>query len=170
MTDEDSDAPAADTGDPAADTDAPAEDATRATDGAGSPLDVATLGVLGRRAEGHPLVESWSFEPDELSPRHLELRLDADQFPPLVDAVRLDVRWYEGDDYAVHYVESRADGRWQCRWDRHRKPDAPSRHFHPPPDASDEVEKSPLDAEHHLGVLFEVLAWVQTRVGAVHGE
>lgn len=160
--DQDSGDPAEDAGDPPA--------ARRVADGAGSPLDVATLGVLARRATGHPLVDAWSLAPDELSPRYLELRLDADQFPPSVGAVRLDVQWFEDGDYAIHYVESRADERLQCRWDRHRKPGAPNRHFHPPPDASDEVEASPLDAEHHLGVLFEVLEWVETRLATVHGE
>jgi hypothetical protein len=40
------------------------------------PLDVATLEVLARRGDAHPLVDEWAFRPDELSPRRLELQLD----------------------------------------------------------------------------------------------
>lgn len=128
------------------------------------PLDVASLQVLARRASDHPLVDDWAFQPDERSPRRLEVRIDAAQFPASVDGVRLDVRWFEGGDYCVHYRE-RGDGEdWECRWDRHPKPDGPRTHFHPPPDAAPVVEESNLDDVHHLGVLFSVLDWVTERV------
>lgn len=139
-------------------------------DSPGGPLDVPTLTVLGRRAASHGLVETWSLQPDDISPRHLEIRLDPKRYPPGVDATRLDVGWYEGDEYTVHCVESRGEGRWQCRWDRHHKPDAPRTHFHPPPDAGSEIEPSPLDETHYLGVLFAVLDWVADRVATLHDE
>lgn len=134
------------------------------------PLDVATLEVLARRAADHPLVEDWAFEPGSLSPRYLEVALDAEQYPAPVEAAHLDVRWFEGGDYTFHYVESRAETDWQCRWDRHPKPDEPRAHYHPPPDASVDVESSDLDATHHLGVLFAVLDRIQTRVARLHGD
>lgn len=127
-------------------------------------LDVATLGVLGRRANSHRLVEKWAFRPDSMSPRRLEVRLDADQYPTPVVEARLDVRWFEGGDYTCHYLESRDAGVWQCRWDRHPKPDEPRAHFHPPPDADADVEESSIDETHHLGVLFAVLDWIEERV------
>lgn len=137
-------------------------------DSPAGPLDVATLEVLGRRAVTHPLVTEWTWQPDAVSPRSLELHFDADQYPPSVQRGRLDVRWFEGDDYTFHYVESHADSGWQCRWDRHPKPDAPTPHFHPPPDASADVEPSPIDATHHLGVLFAVLDRIQDRIETLH--
>lgn len=139
-------------------------------DSPGGPLDVGTLEVMGRRAVSHGLVDEWSLRPDRLSPRRLELRLDADQYPAAVDGVRFDVCWYEGGEYTVHYVESRADDRWQCRWDRHPKPDAPRAHFHPPPDASADVEPSSLADAHHLDVLFAALDWATDRVRTLHEE
>jgi hypothetical protein len=139
-----------------------------ADDSPGGPLDVPTLGVMARRAASHPLVTSWTFRPDGVSPRRLELRFDDDQFPTAVDTVRLDVRWYEGGDYTFHYVESRGDDRWQCRWDRHPKPGAPAAHFHPPPDASSTVEPSDLDDSHHLAALFDVLDWATGRLSTLH--
>lgn len=140
------------------------------TDGdPGGPLDVPTLEVLGRRAVIRPLVTEWSFRPDALSPRRLELQLDAEQYPEIVADARLDVRWFEGGEYTVHYLEERNEGAWQCRWDRHPKPDGPMAHFHPPPDASGDVEESDL-GDHHLGVLFSTLDWIEARVESLHED
>lgn len=137
-------------------------------DYSGGPLDVATLEVLAQRAGTHPLVDGWAFQPDAVSPRRLELRLDDDQYPSSIDAVRLDVRWFEGGDYTVHYLETRGDEIWQCRWDRHLKPGEPNAHFHPPPDAGTTVEPSSLQTTHHLGVMFGVLDWVTERIVQLH--
>jgi hypothetical protein len=138
-------------------------------DSSSGPLDLATLEVLARRGNTHPLVEGWEFQPDSMSPRRLELRLDDDQYPPSVEAARIDVRWFEGGDYAVHYVETRDSNTWQCRWDRHPKPEEQEAHVHPPPDASPDVEPSGLGATHHLGVLFAVLDWIEERLERIHG-
>lgn len=145
-----------------------AGDGSSRSESATGPLDVSTLEVIGQRAASHPLVSSRTFQPDRISPRYLEVELDESQYPPPVTDVRLDVRWFVGGDYTVHYVEAGADGRWQCRWDRHPKPDAPREHFHPPPDASASVGPSPLDADHHLEVLFAVQERVETRVRERH--
>ncbi|MFC4248005.1 hypothetical protein ACFOZ7_13815 [Natribaculum luteum] len=132
------------------------------------PLDVPTLEVLARRATTHPLVSDWDFRPDTISPRVLELRVDREQYPVDVSGVRVDVRWFVGGDYTVHYLEYREDETWQCQWGRHPKPDAPREHFHPPPDAASPAEPSPLESNHHLGVLFDVLEWVEKRVQQLH--
>lgn len=137
-------------------------------DSTGGPLDVATLTVIGRRSRDHPLVDSWSFHPDRLSPRRLELTLDDAQYPESVVQARLDCCWYEGGQYTFHYLEERAPGTWQCRWDRHPKPGGPRTHFHPPPDASVPVEPSGLDDSHHLDVLFDVLERIEVRLGDLH--
>lgn len=130
-------------------------------------LDVATLSLLARRAETHPLVARWAFDPDSMSPRLLEIHLDAGQYPRSITAVRLDVRWFEGGDYTFHYLESHERDDWQCRWDRHPKPEAPRAHFHPPPDAA-RVEEAEIDETHHLGVFFAVLEWVESRLESLH--
>lgn len=136
----------------------------------GGPLDVATLAVMGRRAVAHSLVERWRFRPDAISPRVLELRLATDRYPDPVTAARLDVRWFEDGADTVHYLETRGDEVWQCRWDRHPKPEAPAAHFHPPPDAATDADPSPFDASHHLGLLFAVLDWVSDRIEALHAR
>lgn len=129
-------------------------------------LDMTTLRTLGRRAATHPLVAAWSFEPTSTSPRYLEVELDADAYPVSVDAVRLEIHWFDTDDYYVHYIETRDTEYYQCRWDRHPKTDAPRCHFHPPPDAGTAVE-SPLET-HALEVLFTILDWVSERVETLH--
>ena len=88
----------------------------------GGPLDVPTLEVIAQRAGTHPLVDGWAFQPDAMSPRRLELSLDEDQYSSSVEEVRLDIRWFEGGNYTVQYLETRDDDVWQCRWDRHPKP------------------------------------------------
>lgn len=132
------------------------------------PIDVATLELLAQRADSHPLVEDWALQPDALSPRQLEVRLDPRQYPDDVTAARLDVRWFEGGDYTFHYLESHDETVWQWRWDRHPKPDEPRTHVHPPPDAAADVEKSGIEETHHLGVLFAVLEFVESRVATLH--
>ena len=129
-------------------------------------LDVPTLRTIGRRAETHPLIESWQFDPSSAAPRMVQLRIDAESYPIAVDSARLDVRWFTTDDYSFHYVESPGDDQYHCRWDRHPKSDAPRTHFHPPPDAG-AAEESPLDA-HFLDVLFTVLDWTSERVERLH--
>ena len=136
----------------------------------GGPLDVPTLEVLARRAVTHSLVDGWAFQPDSMSPRRLELYLDGNQYPSAITEARLDVRWFEGGDYTVQYLEIRDADVWQCRWDRHPKPGAPKAHFHPPPDAASDVEPSTLQATHYLGVLFGVLDWITERIEQLHDD
>jgi len=132
------------------------------------PLDIPTLEVLAQRATVHPLVSRWKFRPDGISPRVLALHLDGTQYPPTVSEVRVDIRWFVGGDYTVHYLEIREEKTWQCRWDRHPKPEAPREHYHPPPNASANVEQSSLESGHHLDVLFAVLEWIEDRVKTLH--
>lgn len=134
----------------------------------GGPLDIATLELCADRATTHPLVEGWAFHPDSMTPRRLELTLDARQYPQAVEAVRLDVRWFTDGTYTVQYLETRGDDVWQCRWDRHPKPNAPMAHFHPPPDAGSAIESSEFETTHPLSVLFGVLDWIAERVARLH--
>ena len=134
--------------------------------GTGGRLDRTTMRTLGRRALTHPLVNQWTFEPDSLSPRSLRISLDTDAYPAAVEAARIDIHWFVTDEYYIHYLETRDDSQFQCRWDRHPKTNAPETHFHPPPNAGDPEPASPGD--HHLAVLFTVLDWISDRVETVH--
>lgn len=131
-------------------------------------LDPTTLRTIGSQAGSHPFVDSWQFQPNSASPRHLEIQLDTSAYPADVDAARLEIHWFVTDDYYLHYIETRGDNYYQCRWDRHPKTGAPRTHFHPPPDAGT-AEDSPLNP-HHLDVLFTVLDWISERVQRLHSQ
>ncbi|WP_276259440.1 hypothetical protein [Haloglomus litoreum] len=137
-------------------------------DGPDGPLDVPTLRTLGQRSASHPLVDGWRLEP-AVSPRKLVVDLDPGSYPAGVSAARIDARWFDSGDYSVHYVETRADTEWQCRWDRHAKPSAPRAHVHPPPDAG-VAEPSPLEAHDPLGVWFAILDWIREHVATLFEE
>lgn len=126
-------------------------------------LDVAVLDTLARRALSHPLVATWAYVPNARSPRSLAIDLDVMAYPAVVTAVRIDARWFDNDDHSFHYVETHDDGRWQCRWDRHSKPDAPEEHFHRPSNAS-EMTASKLSVSHYSDALFSVPDWIGGRV------
>ena len=66
----------------------------------------------------------------------LEIQFDPKTSPPSVEKRTLDVRWYTNDDFRLHYEESRTDGRWAMRWDRHPSTHNRRDHFHPPPTAA----------------------------------
>jgi len=125
---------------------------------------------MAERAQTHPLVETWTFQPDSISPRRCTLQLDDEQYPSAVVDTRLDIRWYRGNDYTLHYLESRDGDVWQCRWDRHPKPGEPREHFHPPPNASADLESSSFSSTHHLDILFGVLDWITDRVATLHDQ
>jgi hypothetical protein len=76
------------------------------------------------------------------------------------------VRWFTSGDFAVQYVETSVDGRWECRWDRHPNDHSARLHFHRPPDGAD-TETLSLPTTHPLGVYATVLAAVEERVEAL---
>lgn len=135
-----------------------------------APLDVNTLRLLANRFSSHPLLTTWHFEPDSLSPRKLVIILDETQYPDQVSGVRLDIRWLVNGMYSYHYIEHREDSVWQCRWDYHSKPNGPDEHLHPPPDAGENIEESSVPSGHYLDITSSVLEWVEGRIKTVHGR
>ena len=94
------------------------------------PIDAGTLREIRDLIVSHePLVETASLD-DPLNSQTLSVEL-ADGVGPASTA-RIDIRWSLAGNYAVHYTDNQ--GR-NFRFDCHPKPDAPTRHFHSPPDA-----------------------------------
>ncbi len=61
---------------------------------------------------------------------------DLGYFPAGVARAYLRIRWFETDDFSIHYSEQYRSGQtWECRWDRHPNDHNTREHFHPPPDA-----------------------------------
>lgn len=138
--------------------------------GSGAPIDVAVLERVAERAESHPLVARVERKRTDGVVATLVLRLGADRYPTTVERARLDCRWFENDDYSLHYVETRRDGStWQCRWDRHPNPHAERAHFHRPPDAAAVVD-DPEAPPHPMDVFSRTLANVRDRIDRVWDE
>lgn len=94
------------------------------------PIDAGALReIRDLIVEMEPLVETASVD-DPVNPQTLTVELS----DGIGDAstARLDIRWSLTGNYAAHYTD---DLERDFRFDRHPKPDAPTRHFHPPPAA-----------------------------------
>lgn len=135
----------------------------RSPEGGPGPPDRQTLRLLERVLGDEPTVDATAFEPDGYEPRLLRVRLDADRYPPPVTSARLDVRWFVGGDFSIHYVETTTDDHWECRWDRHPNPHGTRAHFHRPPDG-EETEDLDLPSLHPLDVGSVVLSAVEHRI------
>ena len=62
---------------------------------------------------------------------------DLGYFPNGVTRAYLRIRWFETDDFSIHYSEQYQTGNvWECRWDSHPNDNNTREHFHPPSDAS----------------------------------
>ena len=94
------------------------------------PIDAGSLRDIREVfAQEEQLVESATLAPP-LDPHVLRIEL-ADGIGP-AESARFDVRWSLTDNYAFHYRDEEGV---DFRFDRHPKPDAPTIHFHTPPDA-----------------------------------
>ena len=85
---------------------------------------------------------------------------DLGYFPGGVTRASLRIRWFETDDFSIHYAEQYQSGdSWECRWDRHPNDHNARDHFHPPPDAS-----TPGEDREYPTDWRDVLAMVLTRL------
>lgn len=90
------------------------------------------------------------------APNSIVAEYDLGYFPPGVTRAYLEIRWYETDDFNVHYSEQYSDGdKWECRWDRHPNDHNTRDHFHPPPAA-----EKPGDDEDFPQEWWEVMSLV----------
>jgi hypothetical protein len=94
------------------------------------------------------------------APNAVVAEYDLGYFPGGVTRAYLRVRWFETDDFSVHYAEQyRTGDSWECRWDRHPNDHNTREHFHPPPDAL-----TPGEDEDYPDEWRDVLAAVLTRL------
>jgi hypothetical protein len=85
---------------------------------------------------------------------------DLGYFPGGVTRAYLRIRWFETDDFSIHYSEQyQTENSWECRWDRHPNDHNTREHFHPPPDAP-----TPGDDADYPDEWRDVLATVLTRL------
>jgi len=129
------------------------------------PIDTEILDRIATRLNGSQRFTTVTFRPPE-APNSVVADLDTGYYPSSVEQVRLHIRWFETDDFSVHYTEQYSDGSsWECRWDRHPNEHNTRDHVHPPPDARTPGE----DTDHAVDwrdVLASVLDDVDERRAA----
>ncbi|MFP8890675.1 hypothetical protein ACLI4U_13000 [Natrialbaceae archaeon A-CW2] len=94
------------------------------------------------------------------APNAVVAEYDLGYFPSGVTRAYLRLRWFETDDFSIHYSEQyRTDDSWECRWDRHPNDHNTREHFHPPP-----VAPTPGEDAEYPDEWRDVLATVLTRL------
>ncbi|GGJ16608.1 hypothetical protein GCM10008995_28130 [Halobellus salinus] len=97
----------------------------------------------------------------EYAPNALVADYDLGYFLGGVSRAYLRIRWFETDDFSIHYSEQyRTGNEWECRWDRHPNDDNTRAHFHSPPDASTPGEDADYSEDWR-----DVLATILTDLG-----
>ncbi|WP_259516983.1 hypothetical protein [Halanaeroarchaeum sp. HSR-CO] len=72
----------------------------------------------------------------EYAPNAVVADYDLGYFPGGVTRAYFRIRWFETDDFSIHYAEHyQTENSWECRWDRHPNDHNTREHFHPPSDA-----------------------------------
>jgi len=95
---------------------------------------------------------------------------DLGYFPGGVVRASLRIRWFETDDFSIHYSEQyRTDDSWECRWDRHPNDHNTREHVHPPPDARTPGEDTDYPDEWRA-VLATILTRLDERIRAFWTE
>lgn len=133
--------------------------------GSVAPIDEAVLQTIQDRARSHPLIETVTAERTGGTVSTVRAECDATRYPDHVERARLEIQWYTNGDYNFHYIETYADGTWQCRWDRHPNPHTQRTHFHPPPDArsTGAIPANPAD-QHPSAMFTRTLANIRERI------
>ena len=127
------------------------------------PPDRQTLRVIETLLADEPIAATTAFEPDSYEPRILHALCEESRYPAAVETARLDIRWFTSGDFSLHYVETMAADRWECRWDRHPNPHNARLHFHQPPDGDDIVDLT-WSSLHPIDVLSTVIAAIEQRI------
>lgn len=104
------------------------------------------------------------------APNAVVATYDLGYFPGGVRRASLRIRWFETDDFSIHYAEQyRTGNSWECRWDRHPNDHNARGHVHPPPDARTPGEDRTYSAEWRE-VLATVLVRLDDRIDAFWNE
>ena len=130
------------------------------------PIDTDVLRRIVRRLATSNRFVEMSYRPDA-APNAVVADYDTGYVPAAIDRAYLRIRWFETDDFSIHYSDQYRNGaNWECRWDRHPNDHNTRDHFHPPPDAAKPGE----DASHAVNwrdVLTQVLTELDEHVQAL---
>ncbi|WP_256302012.1 hypothetical protein [Haloarchaeobius salinus] len=122
-------------------------------------LDASVLERIGRRLRGSERFSRVEYRP-EYAPNAVVATFESGYFPAGVEHASLRIRWFETDDFSIHYTEQyHEDKAWECRWDRHPNDHNDREHFHPPPNAKTPGEDTafPRDWRDVLSIVLSSL-------------
>ncbi|MCU4801758.1 hypothetical protein OB920_15365 [Halobacteria archaeon HArc-gm2] len=126
-------------------------------------IDSDVLERIGRRLRGSARFSTVEYRPP-YAPNAIVAEFDTGYFPAGVERASLRIRWFETDDFNVHYSEQYRDGEsWECRWDRHPNSHNDREHLHPPPDAATPGEDATF-ADDWRAVISHVLSKLDARI------
>jgi hypothetical protein len=99
------------------------------------PIDAEILDRIATRLARSDRFDDIETRP-EYAPNAVIADYDLGYFPSGITRAYLRIRWFETDDFTIHYSEQYQTGtEWECRWDRHPNDHNTREHFHPPPGA-----------------------------------
>lgn len=126
-------------------------------------IDYDVLDRIGTRLAGSERFSEVAIRP-QYAPNSVVAEYDVGYYPAAVERTFLRIRWFENDDFYVHYSEQYVNGdQWECRWDRHPNQHNTRDHFHPPPDAATPGVDESYSVDWR-DVLTEVLQALDDRV------
>ena len=106
----------------------------------------------------------------EYAPNAVVADYDLGDLPGGVTRAYLRIRWFETDDFSIHYSEQyRTGNEWECRWDCHPNDHNTREHFHQPPDVSTPGEDADY-SDDWRNVLTTVLTDLDDRINAFWNE
>ena len=106
----------------------------------------------------------------EYAPNAVVADYNLGYFPGGITRASLRSRWFETDDFSIHYAEQyRTGNSWDCRWDRHPNDHTTHEHVHPPPDASTPGDDADYPDDRRA-VLAAVLTDLDARITAFWEE
>ena len=133
------------------------------------PIDAEILDRIAAHLARTPRFDDVQTRP-AYAPNAIVAEYDLGYFPGGVTQASLHIRWFETDDFSIHYAEQYQTGEsLECRWDRHPNDHNRREHFHPPPDASTPGEDVAY-ADDWRDVLTTVLTRLDERIEAFWGS
>lgn len=127
----------------------------------GAPIDFDRLDVIADRFGTDDRFDRIDNRSEFASDR-LVCVYDMGFYPSHVRQARLEVVWFENDDFSLHYHEDHETSTFDHRWDRHPSEHNSRDHIHPGPDAPTPGEDTTHPAEWR-DVLSMVLTEIETR-------
>ncbi|MDL0134994.1 hypothetical protein [Halobacterium salinarum] len=127
----------------------------------GAPIDFDRLDTIRERFVADDRFTRIENQP-AFAPERLVCVYDVRLYPERVRAARLDVVWFENDDFSLHYHEDHETGEFDHRWDRHPSDHNTRDHVHPGPDAPTPGDDTTHPADWR-DVLSEVVSEIEDR-------